>query len=143
MISIIKADPSHFKVIANLGKQTFLESHGSSAKQKDLDLYTSRVYSEDAVLNELENINFHYHIMNYDYQPVGYSKIIFNSCHPKVSTPNITKLERIYITKEFYDHKLGKQLFDFIINFSKMNNQSGIWLNVWVENQRAIKYPVR
>ena len=49
-------------------------------------------------------------------------------------------MERLYLKKEFYNLKLGKELMDFNINLCKENNQIGIWLYVWVENHKAINF---
>ncbi len=140
MYEIIKASRIHSKIIAELGKQTFLESHSLSASKKDLEAYTSKIYSKERTKSELENRDFIYHLIFLNNKPIGYSKIIFNSGHPKVLNQNITKLDRLYILKEFYGLKLGKKLFDFNIELSRQNSQSGMWLNVWVENQRAIQF---
>jgi ribosomal protein S18 acetylase RimI-like enzyme len=53
---------------------------------------------------------------------------------------DIAKLERIYILKEFYDLKLGYNLFEFNRSLARENNQKGIWLFVWKGNERAIKF---
>ena len=90
-------------------------------------------------MNRKETKNI-YHIIYYASQPAGYSKIIFNNPYPNSELKNITKLERLYLVKEFYDLKLGAELFQFNSTMSKENNQSGIWLFVWKENLRAVKF---
>ena len=42
--------------------------------------------------------------------------------------------------KEFYDKNIGKQLFDLNIELAKANKQIGIWLYVWTENKRALRF---
>ncbi|MEO6707056.1 MAG: hypothetical protein ABIN04_14540, partial [Ginsengibacter sp.] len=39
-----------------------------------------------------------------------------------------------------YDLKLGYNLFEFNRNLARTNNQKGIWLFVWKENERAIRF---
>ena len=73
-------------------------------------------------------------------QAAGFSKIIFNTPHPLIHSPDITKLEKIYILKDFYDLKLGLNLFTFILNLSREENQKGMWLNTWMKNDRAINF---
>src|SRR6185295_4739462 len=70
----------------------------------------------------------------------GYSKIILDTPYPGSQIKNIAKLERFYLLKEFYDLKLGLKLFQFNIELSKTNDQNGIWLFVWKENQRAVNF---
>jgi ribosomal protein S18 acetylase RimI-like enzyme len=38
---------------------------------------------------------------------------------------------------------LGQQLLDFNINLIKENNQAGVWLFVWQENERAINFYIK
>ena len=63
---------------------------------------------------------------------MGFSKIILNAKHPNIVTENVTKLDRIYLLKEFYGLKIGLELLNFNIELSRNNNQSGIWLYTWI-----------
>ena len=49
-------------------------------------------------------------------------------------------MERLYLVEEFYGLGLGKKLFDFNVDFIKKNNQKGIWLYVWIKNDRALRF---
>ena len=42
--------------------------------------------------------------------------------------------------KEFYGLQLGLELFEFNLNLSKQQDQEGMWLFVWKENQRALSF---
>jgi len=66
--------------------------------------------------------------------------LFFNSPHPNIALQNVTKLERLYLLKEFYGLKLGLQLFNFNVALSKQNNQAGMWLFVWKGNNRAVDF---
>lgn len=140
MISIIKATGKEFKILADIGKQTFIESHGKSAPQKDIDSYAAEKFSYSALENELKNSENIYHIIYYENEPVGYSKIIINFPHPNIELKNITKLERLYLLTKFHKLNLGTKLFEFNVALSKNLGQSGMWLFVWKENPRAINF---
>jgi ribosomal protein S18 acetylase RimI-like enzyme len=140
MISIVKAKAEDFQLLADIGKVSFIESHGNSASPEVIDSYVNAKYNYDLFKQELNEPQNIYHIIYYDKQPAGYSKIILNSQHSNIQIESITKLERLYLLKEFYNLKIGLQLFDFNIEFSKQNNQKGIWLFVWKENQRAVSF---
>ena len=79
-------------------------------------------------------------MVHYGDKPAGFSKIIFNAPHPNIVAENVTKLDRIYLLKEFYGLKLGSELLNFNINLSKDNDQSGMWLYAWIGNRRAIDF---
>ncbi len=143
MTAIVKATENDFKLLADIGRQTFIESHGESAKKSDIDFYIKQKYSYSVFEQELADLNNIYHLIYYENQPAGYSKIILNSPHPNIQLKNVTKLERLYLLKHFYKLKLGSALFNFNIELSKSNDQSGIWLFVWKENHRAVNFYIK
>jgi ribosomal protein S18 acetylase RimI-like enzyme len=143
MISIIKATVTESILLADLGRQTFLESHGHSAPQKDIDTYANEKFTESVMLDELKNPENIYHVINYDDVPAGFSKIVFNSGHPIIPAKNVTKLDRLYLLEQFHRSKLGSALFDHNVALSKENEQSGMWLYVWKENEKAIQFYLR
>jgi diamine N-acetyltransferase len=138
--SIAIAKEKDAQLLADIGRRTFIESHGHSASATDIDKYVSKTYINDVFKAELSNEKNIYHIIYYDKQPAGYSKITFNTPHSNILIENITKLERLYVLKEFYNLKLGLKLFNFNMELSKKNNQAGMWLFVWKENQRAVSF---
>lgn len=140
MVTIVKANKDDAALLADIGCKTFIESHGHSAPAADIDAYVAAKYTSTILQQELSDPGNIYHILYHGQQAAGYSKIILNSPHPDIPEPNITKLERIYLLKEFYQLKLGYQLLQFNIDLSKKNNQAGIWLYVWKKNHRAVNF---
>jgi len=140
MTSIIKAKKENAQLLSEIAKFSFIESHGNSAKSEDIDLYVTEKYSDKVFKEELSDPKNIYHIIYYNDHPAGYSKIIFDTPYPGSPIKNITKLERLYLLKEFYNLKLGSALFQLNIDLSKRNDQIGTWLFVWKENQRAVNF---
>lgn len=140
MIQIIKATIEHSELIAEIGKQSFLESHGNSASMEDVNHFIIKTYNEKAICKEFENPKVQYHIIYFKDKVAGFSKIELNTSNKDITDLIVTKLDRLYLLNEYYGQKLGSKLFDFNIQLSKKYNQKGIWLAVWVENQRAINF---
>lgn len=140
MTSIVKATENDSHLLSEIAKLTFIESHGTSAKTEDLNFYISQKYSENVFKEELLNNKNSYYLIYYNNIIAGFSNIILNSPYLNSDVRNIAKLERIYLKKEFYDLKLGLELFEFNVNLARKNDQKGIWLFVWKENQRAINF---
>lgn len=143
MSVILRATKSDFKILADLGRQTFIESHGESASKADIDFYLNEKYTYKALQEELSNADNIYHIIYYEDQPIGYSKIVLNNPPPNIQSHNVTKLERLYLLKEFYKLKKGLELFNFNVELSKTKNQVGLWLYVWKENERAVNFYIK
>ena len=140
MASIIRATKSDAELLSDLGRKTFIESHGHSAPKEDIENYINENYTSEVFQEELSTTENIYHIIYYEGQPVGFTKIILNYPIENIETKNVTKLERIYLLKEFYHLKLGLELMNFNVEFSKRNNQAGMWLYVWTENERAFNF---
>ena len=55
MTSIVKANKNDSRLLSEIAKLTFIESHGSSAEAEDINLYISEKYSEDIFEKELSD----------------------------------------------------------------------------------------
>ena len=140
MIKIIKGEVKHCELIAKIGKKSFLESHGKSASKEAINTFISKTYTKEILYKELENPTIEYHIIYFKNKAAGFSKVELNIPNTNIKHPNSTKLDRFYLLKEFYGLQLGKILLNFNIELSKKNLQKGMWLAVWIENKRAIKF---
>jgi diamine N-acetyltransferase len=140
MISVIKATERDCNSIVSIGKISVAESHYGSCSSQDMREFLERNYNSDAIKEELNDVKNIYYIINYNDKPVGFSKIVLNAKHSNITTENVSKLDRIYLLKEFYGLKLGLELLNFNIELSRINNQSGMWLYTWIGNTRAINF---
>ncbi|MFI5186811.1 MAG: GNAT family N-acetyltransferase [Chitinophagales bacterium] len=140
MISIIRAKEKDSQLLSGIGKTSFIESHGNSAAAAEINSYLDEKFNDEVLKEELSDPKNIYHIIYHDDQPAGYSKIIFNVPHSTIQIKNITKLERFYLLRAFYNLNLGLELLRYNIELSKKNNQAGMWLFVWRENHRAVRF---
>jgi diamine N-acetyltransferase len=140
MISIRKAIVDDALLLADIGKRSFIESHGHSASAADIDTYVSQKYTPAAMQEELNNPANIYHIITWCGQPAGYSNIVLNATHKDIPVTNATCLDRLYLLQEFYNLKLGLQLFHHNLLLSQQAAQAGMWLYTWTENKRALSF---
>ena len=105
-----------------------------------MQAYVDKSFSEEACAAELANNDNIFNAVYYNGQPAGYSKIVFNCPHPAVALQRVTKLERLYLLEKFHGIKLGHQLLQQAVDLSKAQGEQGMWLNVWKENSRAIRF---
>jgi ribosomal protein S18 acetylase RimI-like enzyme len=132
--------PADADLLAKIGSTSLLESHGHSAPAEIMQQYVERNFSLAACRAELADDNNIFTAVVYNNEPVGYSKLILCTPHPAVNLQPVTKLERLYLLKEYYDHKLGHQLLREAISLSQKRGERGMWLDVWKENHRAIRF---
>lgn len=138
---IRKAELTDAPAIAVLGRTTFFDAHEHSSPAADLEDYLSQKFSEESVKNELADPANIFHVHEEAGSLSGYSKIILNSATSLLpENNNVCKLERLYISKDKYGSNLGLQLFNHNKNICEQHAQSGMWLTVWVNNERAIRF---
>tara|TARA_R110000787_G_scaffold55942_7_gene128867 strand:+ start:1116 stop:1631 length:516 start_codon:yes stop_codon:yes gene_type:complete len=140
MTNIVKATAAVAEILAKLSVEAFMPAHGHSSPKKDIDSYISNNFSVENLREELSDASNEYYLIYYNNKIAGFSKVIFNSSNKNLDSKNITKMERLYLLKEYYGLNLGVELFNFNIALSQKNNQAGIWIEVWIENGRAISF---
>lgn len=140
MISIIKATSIDTNTIVEIGKVSIEEAHRDSCSTDDMKQFLEKNYNPETIQGELNDEKNIYHIIHFNGEPAGFSKIIFNSEHSNIQQKNVTKLDRIYLLSKFFDRKLGFELLTFNIDLARRNNQSGIYLFTWTGNHRAIHF---
>ena len=140
MTSIIRATPAHSPLLSTMATETLLQSHATSPAAEGLNSYAKENYNEDVLKSELNDENNIYHIIYHNGQAAGYSKIMLNTPYTTGGITTVAKLDRLYLLADFYDLKLGRELFHFNVELAKRNNQAGIWLYTWTGNNRAINF---
>ena len=140
MITIVPATMQETKILTEIGRRSLLESHGHSAAPGVMQTYLDEKFTESALQEELSDSKNIFHIINYNNQPAGYSKIIYRQPMEQVTQKNITKMERLYLLQEYYGLRLGQQLLQYNIDLSKQQGEQGMWLYVWKENERALRF---
>lgn len=143
MFKISKISESDSTILSEMAIKTFLEAHSKAASEEIFAPYIAATYNPETLREELLNEKYNYHFIYFNDLPIGYSKIILDSTHPNIDVCPTTKLERIYILKDYYDQKLGWPLLNFNIELAKANGQKGMWLFTWVENHRAIAFYIK
>ncbi len=102
--------------------------------------YVRKAFSVATCRQELTDEDNVFYALFYNKEPAGYFKIVFNCAHPAVPLQPVTKMERLYLLKDFYGLQLGQPLMQQALDLSKAKAEKGMWLNVWKENDRAIGF---
>lgn len=139
-LSIITPTLHDAQHLATMGAISFRESHHSSASLADIDDYISRTYTAENFAVDLANTQNIFRAVRVNEILAGYSKIVPDTMHPLIPHDRTCKMQRLYVLEEFIPLKIGQLLFDEAILTAQSLNQSGIWLNVWTGNTRAIRF---
>lgn len=139
-LQIRLAEVSDVQQLAELGRITFLESHGHSASEADIQSYVAEKYTAEIIHADLVSRNSICHVVEVDGRMIGYTKVILQAACQEREGEQLTKLERLYFLSSENGKGYAQQVLDFLVDFSKGNGDWGMWLYVWKENHRALRF---
>lgn len=133
----------NFKDVENLQKisiTTFRETFEEVNTEEDMQKYLAENLSLEKLKSELENPNSEFYFAENDNQILGYLKLNFGNAQTENQGNETLEIERIYVLKEFFPLKIGQILFEKSVEIAQEKNMKFIWLGVWEENKRAIRF---
>ncbi|MEW7280420.1 GNAT family N-acetyltransferase [Aquimarina sp. 2201CG1-2-11] len=141
MIKIKIASKTDIEVLALLGRLTWAESHGHYIEDKnDVSKYLNENFSVFKTKQNVNNPKQIFYIIYVDDLPVGYAKLVLDASNENITSPNSCQLERIFILNDFIPLKIGQRLLTFVEKQAKKMQLDTMWLTVYIENNRAIRF---
>ena len=139
-MNIRTAKISDLNILKEIGKRTFIETFASENSSKNMTEYLESAFTTEKLMSELTNMNSEFYFAEMEGEVVGYLKINFNDSQTELKVSNALEIERIYVLKEFHSKKVGQLLYDKAIEIAKNKNLKNVWLGVWEQNPRAIRF---
>lgn len=139
-IEIKKATIADLEKLQNIGRQTFYETFADANTEEDMQKYLTENLSATKLEAELINPDSELYLASISEEVVGYLKINFGQAQTELKVNNALEIERIYVRKEFHGKLVGQVLYDKAMQVAKQHNVDILWLGVWEENPRAIRF---
>ena len=139
-MKIRKINIDDLEALRNLSIQTFKETFEEVNTEEDMQKYLDENLSIEKLKSELENPNSEFYFAENNDEILGYLKLNFKDAQTEKLEENHFEIERIYVLKAFLGQKIGQILFDKAIEIGREKNLEYVWLGVWEENHRAIKF---
>ena len=139
-MKIRKINIDDLEALRNLSIQTFKETFEEVNTEEDMQKYLLENLSIEKLKSELENPNSEFYFAENNDEILGYLKLNFKDAQTEKLEENHFEIERIYVLKAFLGQKIGQILFDKAIEIGREKNLEYVWLGVWEENHRAIKF---
>ena len=140
MPTLRKATANDIKTLQTIGKTTFLETFSDDNEADDMQQYVAEKFSHDQLNNEINNEESEFYLAEQDSQTLGYLKVNTGAAQTEIQQENALEIERIYVLQAFQGKKIGQLLYQKAVELAKENNVDFIWLGVWEENPRAIRF---
>jgi ribosomal protein S18 acetylase RimI-like enzyme len=139
-IKITKASLTDAQTLLTLGRETFYETFAESNTEEDMQKYLTDNFTEEKFHTELTNPDSLFYIAWEGDAAIGYLKVNENNAQTELRDADTLEIERIYVKNAYHGRKVGQLLYDKAVEIAREKGKSAIWLGVWEENPRAIRF---
>ncbi len=139
-IEIVEALPQHTALLRDLGEQTFREAYSENTADQNMELYVRSSFTIDCIENDFYNPKTKFLLARCGADWCGYALLRWDKTHELLGNSRVLLLHRIYVKKDFWRHKVGSALLQHVLDFAKAEGYEWLWLVVWDQNDRAIRF---
>jgi ribosomal protein S18 acetylase RimI-like enzyme len=139
-LEIVKVTIIDLPDLQKIGRQTFFEAFSDGNTEENMSKYLEEGFSLEKLTSEFNDTNAEFFLAKLQNQVIGYLKLNFGESQTELKDTKAIEIERIYVLKEFYGKRVGQLLYDQAIKIAKEKNADYVWLGVWEENPRAIRF---
>jgi len=123
-----------------IGRKTFVETFADSNSAENLAAYLEEGFSVDKLGAELRNENSQFYFALQKEEVIGYLKVNWGDAQSEKQDPHALEIERIYVLQQYHGTQVGALLYQQALAIAKARKAPYIWLGVWEENPRAIRF---
>ena len=138
-----KLSSGDLQELKEISRRTFTDAFGADNNPEDLQLYLNIAFGEENLRRELLNPLSEFYFAKLDRETFGYFKINLGDAQTDFQDEDAMELERIYVTKDFQNRKIGQKMLDEVIEMAIQRKMRYLWLGVWEKNSRAIEFYLR
>ena len=124
------------KIALEIFTETFKDYNSPDNLQKYLD----EKFSIDKLTEELNNPYSTFYFAQLGEEVIGFLKTNIGNAQTELKDLNAFEIERIYVLQAFHGKQVGQLLMNKAIEEARKTTCSYIWLGVWEENDRAIRF---
>jgi ribosomal protein S18 acetylase RimI-like enzyme len=139
-ITIQPVHPSEVDQLLALSRKTFYDAFEHVNNPDDFEAYTSKAFTREQLLSEIENPDSAFYFALIDNEPVGYMKLNYRNTQAEFQDPTAAEISRIYVHADHQGKKIGNQLLDFAISKAIEDQLQYVWLGVWEHNLNAQRF---
>ena len=139
-IEIRKATVADLETIQNISIQTFKETFAAVNTPENIANYVKENFNSEQLKMELNNFNSQFYVAYLNTKVVGYLKINVGDAQTETISKNALEVHRIYVLQKYHGKNIGQLLIDEVKKIAQHSSVDCIWLGVWEENHRALRF---
>jgi len=140
-IRLQQATPGDAKVIAAVGRESFLETFASSFdKKEDLTNYINRTYDTEKIRRSIsKNCNIFLMALA-GTEIAGFGKMKNPAPNAKIAGSRQACVEKLYLSRRYQGRGAGALLMSEVLRLARDAGSDSLWLDVLITNERAIAF---
>ena len=140
MFRILKVSPIEIETLQEIGKKTFFETFADSNSESDMQQYLESNFSLQKLQGEVDNAGSQFFIAWDGTAAIGYLKVNTGLAQTELQENSSLEIERIYVLQDYHGKKVGQLFYEHALQVAIELNKSSLWLGVWENNPRAIRF---
>ncbi len=139
-VTIEPLGKGQLEALLQIGRTTFLETFGERNSAENMAQYLEQGFAPGKIKAELENEYCLFYGLEKGGQLIAYLKLNFGPAQTELKDPASLEIERIYVLQAFHGTGVGQLLYNKAIEVAQQHQLDYLWLGVWEENKRAIRF---
>ncbi|WP_282112445.1 GNAT family N-acetyltransferase [Maribacter stanieri] len=128
------------QLLRQISEETFSIAFAKDNNPIDFKNYIEKAFALESIKEELLNPNSDFFFAYHDNEIVAYFKVNVVEAQSDIKRDDSIELERIYVLSQFQGLGIGEKLLDHIKKLASEKNKKMLWLGVWQENKKAVKF---
>ncbi len=137
---IIAIGPADAERLQQISRQTFIETFASVNTKDNIRHYVEENLSLATLTAELNNSDSQFYLASSEGKAIGYLKVNVNAAQTEIKNADCLEIERVYVVRTFIGKQVGQILFEKAMEIARNLKVNYVWLAVWEENPRAIRF---
>ncbi len=138
-INIQKCNIEDLISLQTISIKTFHDTFAEFNTREDMDNYLEETFNKNQLAAELQDPDTAFYLAKSGEETIGYLKLGLNNQRVELAGKSI-EIERVYIDQSHLGKSIGQQLLNKAIAVAHESNCEFIWLGVWENNPRAIRF---
>ncbi|MDF7814004.1 N-acetyltransferase [Hymenobacter sp. YC55] len=139
-ITITPVGLSDLDRLQQIGRQTFFETFAASNSEQNMQTYLAEGFSKEKLTAALLEPHSAFYFAEMAGRVIGYLKVNTGPAQTEQQVAHTLEIERIYVLQEFHGHRVGQVLYEHALALAQQAQAEYLWLGVWEENVRAIRF---
>lgn len=139
-MDIVPVNTNDIAMLQQISRQTFAETFSAVNTEENMRKYLEEAYSAEKLLTELKDSHTRFYFAKDGEEVVGYLKLNTAASQTELKDSQALEIERIYVLAGWQGKQVGKMLYDKAIEVAKEGKAEYVWLGVWEENHKAIRF---